>query len=151
MSKSPSPRRRWHRGLWLLVAGTACAVILVVVAISTRGFGLVDETKPPTKASVAQQRCEPEVIKRLASPSTAKLSDIETASTALDPDSTDLFSLLEDPLKGVDHSRITVWNVSGVVEVQTELGGAIEDPFNCRAYFIDDDLAHTLVLFDHGH
>jgi hypothetical protein len=94
---------------------------------------------------------EPEVLNRLAEPSTAKLSNVEVASTVLDPDSKDLFSLLDDPLKGVDHSRITVWNVSGVVDAPNALGATMHDPFSCRAYFIDGNLAHTLVLFDHDH
>jgi hypothetical protein len=99
----------------------------------------------------AQDRCEPEVLNRLAEPSTAKLSNVEVASTVLDPDSKDLFSLLDDPLKGVDHSRITVWNVSGVVDAPNAFGATMHDPFSCRAYFIDGNLAHTLVLFDHDH
>jgi hypothetical protein len=87
----------------------------------------------------------------LAEPSTAKLSNVEVASTVLDPDSKDLFSLLDDPLKGVDHSRITVLNVSGVVDAPNASGSTMHDPFSCRAYFIDGNLAHTLVLFDHDH
>ena len=45
--------------------------------------------------------------------------------------------------------------VSGVrvyVDVNGDAFGAtIHDPFSCRAYFIDGNLAHTLVLFDHDH
>jgi hypothetical protein len=126
-------------------------MILVMTAVATRGFGLVNLDEPTSKARIAQDRCEPEVMNRLASPSTAKLSNVDTASSVLDPDSKDLFSLLDDPLKGVDHSRITVWNVSGVVDAQNAFGATIHDPFSCRAYFIDDNLAHTLVLFDHDH
>jgi hypothetical protein len=43
-------------------------------------------------------------------------------------------------------------NVSGVVDVNGDAFGAtMHDPFSCRAYFIDGNLAHTLVLFDHDH
>ena len=151
MSSSAPPSRNPGKRAWWIVIALASAAILVVVAISTRGFGLAETSEPPSKASVARQHCEPEVANRLASPATANLSQIETASAELDPDSKDLFSLLENPLKGVDHTRITVWNVTGVVQVQTESGAMLHDPFSCRAYFIDDDLAHTLVLFDREH
>ena len=151
MSSSPLPQPKRKKWMWLVAAATASAVIVVVIAASTRGFGLVSTDEAPSKASIAREHCEPEVFSRLASPSTAKLSQIETASNQLDPDSKDLFSLLEDPLQGVDYSRITVWNVSGIVEAQTESGTTLHDPFSCRAYFIDDTLAQTLVLFDHDH
>ena len=108
-------------------------VILAVIAVATRGFGLANSADRPSKELAAQDRCESDVLKRLASPSTAKLSNVEVASTVLDPDSKDLFSLLDDPLKGVDHSRITVLNVSGVVDVNGDAFGAtIHDPFSCR-------------------
>ena len=127
-------------------------MVLAVIAIVTRGFGLANSTDPTSKELTAQDRCESDVLKQLASPSTAKLSNVEVASTDLDPDTKDLFSLLDDPLKGVDHSRITVLNVSGVVDVTGDAFGAtIHDPFSCRAYFIDGNLANTLVLFDHDH
>lgn len=83
--------------------------------------------------------------------SAAKLSNVRTAASDLDPDSRDMFPLLDEPLKGVEHSRITVWNVSGVVDAPSEVGTTIHDPFTCRAYFIDDTLANTLVVFDHDH
>jgi hypothetical protein len=142
----------------LIAAVAGCVVILAVIAVIaviavvTRGFGLANSTDRTSKEVTAQERCEPEVLNRLAEPSTAKLSNVEVARTALDPDSKDLFSLLDDPLKGVDHSRITVLNVSGVVDVNgNAFGDTIHDPFSCRAYFIDGNLAHTLVLFDHDH
>ena len=136
----------------MIATGAACVVILAVIAVATRGFGLADSTDRPSKELAAQNRCESDVLKQLASPSTAKLSNVEAASTVLDPDSKDLFSLLDDPLKGVEHSRITVLNVSGVVDVNGDAFGAtMHDPFSCRAYFIDGNLAHTLVLFDRDH
>jgi hypothetical protein len=152
MGSSPLTPRKNRRRAWLIAAGAACVVILAVIAVATRGFGLVKATDRPSKELAAQDRCESDVLKQLASPSTAKLSNVGVASTVLDPDSKDLFSLLDDPLKGVDHSRITVLNVSGVVDVNGDAFGAtIHDPFSCRAYFIDGNLAHTLVLFDHDH
>jgi hypothetical protein len=127
-------------------------VIVAVIAVATRGFGLANSADRPSKEDTAQDRCESDVLKRLAEPATVKLSNIEVASTDLDPDSKDLFSLLDDPLKGVNHSRITVLNVTGVVDVNGDaFGEAIHDPFSCRAYFIDGNLSNTLVLFDHDH
>lgn len=149
-SSGPTPRRYTTRA-WLIAAVAGCVVILVVTAVATRGFGLADSTDRTSNERTAQDRCEPEVLKRLAEPSTAKLSSVETASTVLDPESKDLFSLLDEPLKGVDHSRITVWNVSGVVDAPNAFGAMLHDPFSCRAYFIDGNLVHTLVLFDHDH
>jgi len=78
-------------------------------------------------------------------------SEIRTDRGLATRHSKDLFALLDDPLKRVDHSRITVWNVSGVVDAPNAFGAMIHDPFSCRAYFIDGNLAHTLVLFDHDH
>jgi hypothetical protein len=152
MSSSPPTPRKYTTRAWFIAAAAGCVVILVVVtAVVTRGFGLANSTDRTSNERTAQDRCEPEVMNRLAEPSTAKLSNVEVASTALDPDSKDLFSLLDEPLKGVDHSRITVWNVSGVVDTPNAFGAMMHDPFSCRAYFIDGNLAHTLVLFDHDH
>lgn len=151
MGSSPLTPRKYKRRAWLIAAAAVCVVILAVIAVATRGFGLADSTERPSKERTAQDRCEPDVLNRLAEPSTAKLSNVEVASTVLDPDSKDLFSLLDDPLKGVDHSRITVLNVSGVVDAPNASGSTMHDPFSCRAYFIDGNLAHTLVLFDHDH
>lgn len=152
MGSSPPTPRKNRRRVWLIAAGAVCVVILAVIAVATRGFGLLDSTDHPSKELTAKDRCESEVLKRLASPSTAKLSNVEVASAALDPDSKDLFSLLDESLKGVDHSRIAVLNVSGFVDVAGDAFGAtIHDPFSCRAYFVDGNLANTLVLFDHDH
>jgi hypothetical protein len=152
MGSSPLTRRKNRRRAWLIAAGAACVVILAVIAVATRGFGFANSMDRPSKELTAQDRCESDVLKRLVAPSTAKLSNVEVASTVLDPDSKDLFSLLDDPLKGVDHSRIAILNVSGFVDVNGDaFGASIHDPFSCRAYFIDGNLAHTLVLFDHDH
>jgi hypothetical protein len=151
MGSSPLTPRKYKSRAWLIAAAAVCIVILAVIVVATRGFGLANSTDSTSNERTAQDRCEPEVLNRLAEPSTAKLSNVEVASTVLDPDSKDLFSLLDDPLKGVDHSRITVWNVSGVVDAPNAFGATMHDPFSCRAYFIDGNLAHTLVLFDHDH
>ena len=64
----------------------------------------------------------------------------------------DLFSLFSGGrLNGVDHSRISVQSVEGVVVAPNEVGGTLHDPFTCRAYFVDGDLVDTLVVFDHDH
>ena len=136
---------------WLVAVAAGCALVLGVAAVMTNGFGLISSDEPPSKERTAQDRCEKEVLNRVVSPSLAKLSNVETATSVLDPDSKDLFSLLGDSLKGVDHSRIAVWNVSGVVDVPNEVGGMIHDPFSCRAYFVDGNLADTLVVFEHDH
>lgn len=132
--------------LWLL----ACALILgvvAVIAVRTHGFGLVD-----TAEREVQDRCETDVRGKLVTPATAKLTDVESKLGDLEPDSRDLFPLTTDePLKGVEHSRITVWNVSGTVDAQTESGSTIHDPFVCRAYFVDGNLADTLVVFEREH
>ena len=152
MGSSPLTPRKDKRRAWLIAAAAACVVILAVTVVATRGFGLAHSPDRTSNERTAQDRCEPEVLNRLAESSTAKLSNVEVASTVLDPDSKDLFSLLDAPLQGVDHSRITVLNVSGVVDVNGDAFGAtIHDPFSCRAYFVDGNLAHTLVLFDHDH
>ena len=145
-----TPRERRAR-VWLVVAVVVCAVILAVTGLLTSGFGLIDSPGGTSDEQTAQERCESDVLSRLASPATAKLSNVKTASTALDPDSKDLFSLLDEPLKGVDHSRIAVLNASGVVDATNESGDTIHDPFSCRAYFVDGELVQTLVLFDHDH
>lgn len=124
---------------------------LAVIAVKTHGFGLVGPA-PRQAQDVARDRCEADVRKQLAAPATAKLSDVRAVAGALEADGRDMFALMTDePLKGVDHARITVWNVSGTVDAQAEVGGTIHDPFTCRAYFVDGNLADTLVLFDHAH
>ena len=101
---------------------------------------------------MAQDRCQSDVLGQLLEPESAQLSDVRTETSSLEADGKDLFSItLEEPLKGVDTSRITVLNVSGVVNATNEFGYTIQDPFDCRAYFVDGSLQHTLVLFDHGH
>lgn len=136
----------------LLAAAAMCGAILAGIAIATRGFGLIDSTSLDTRERAAQQRCERDVVARLVAPSTAKLSDVTVTSAQLDPEVMDLFSLLDGgPLNGVDHSRISVRSVEGVVEAPNEVGGTLHDPFTCRAYFVDGDLVDTLVVFDHDH
>lgn len=136
----------------LFAAAAMCGAILAVIAITTRGFGLIEATSVDTRESAAQQRCERDVEGRLVAPSTAKLSDVTVTSAQLDPEVMDLFSLSSGgPLNDVDHSRISVRSVEGVVEAPNEVGGTLHDPFTCRAYFVDGDLADTLVVFDHDH
>lgn len=132
--------------LWL----QACALVVgavAVIAVRTHGFGLVG-----TAEREAQNRCETDVRAKLVAPTTAQLIDVESKLSDLEPESRDLFPLTTDePLKGVEHSRITVWNVSGTVDAQTESGSTIHDPFVCRAYFVDGHLADTLVVFEREH
>jgi hypothetical protein len=132
----------------LVVVGAA----VVAVAIATGGLRLWRSDADPTAEQSAQDRCEADVLKRLVSASTAHLSDLRTEPSALDSDGKDQFSLtLEEPLKGVDTSRINVLNVSGVVNAPSEVGTTLQEHFDCRAYFVDGSLVHTLVLFEHEH
>ncbi|GAA2777805.1 MULTISPECIES: hypothetical protein [Mycolicibacterium] len=127
--------------------------VVVAIAISTGTLRLwsSDNTGPIAEQS-AEDRCQSEVLKRVVSASTAHLSQVHTEASSLDVDGRDQFSLtLEEPLKGVDKSRITVLNVSGVVNAPTEVGSTLQDHFDCRAYFVDGSLVHTLVLFEHDH
>lgn len=136
----------------LLGAAVMCGAVLAGVAVTTRGFGLIDSPSVDASVRAAQERCERDVVARLVAPSTAKITDVSVTSAPLDPEVMDLFSLVSGgPLDGVDHSRISVRSVQGVVEVPNEVGGTLHDPFTCRAYFIDGDLADTLVVFDHDH
>jgi hypothetical protein len=145
-ARGPSKRRT---RVWFIAVSVAALATAAVVVIAVMNH---DSAPGTSKERAAQERCESEVLKRLASPSAAKLSNVSSAQSVLDPDSRDLFSLmLNEPLKGVDTSRITVWEVSGVVNVQSEVGTTMHDPFTCRAYFVDDNLADTLVLFEHDH
>ncbi|MDX1878039.1 hypothetical protein SBE55_09435 [Mycolicibacterium sp. 141076] len=122
-----------------------------MIAMKTHGFGLA-RPEPQLAQDVARDRCQADVRKQLASPDSAQLSDVRSVAGTLETDGQDMFPLMTDePLTGVDHSRITVWNVSGMVDAKAEAGGTIRDPFTCRAYFVDGNLADTLVLFDHAH
>ncbi|MEV0670341.1 hypothetical protein [Mycobacterium sp. NPDC050441] len=148
--RNQTPANRPRVRLWVL----ACALILgvvVVVAVKTHGFGLVNAAER-TAERAAEERCATDVRGKLVSPATAELSDVKSELGDLEADSRDLFPLTTDqPLKGVEHSRITVWNVSGIVDAQTEAGSTIHDPFTCRAYFVDGNLADTLVVFEREH
>jgi len=143
-----------HRRRRLLVIAAACVLLLAVLAVigvRTHGFGLMGP-EPRAAQDVARDRCQADVRKQLASPDSAQLSGVRSVAGALETDGQDMFPLMMDkPLKGVDRSRITVWNVSGTIDAKAEAGGTIHDPFTCRAYFVDGNLADTLVLFDHAH
>jgi hypothetical protein len=154
MTKHNSGDRNSHRRrLFVTAALIAAGVIIVAVAMSTDLLRLGKHGEAAASAEqLAADRCQSEVLKRLVSPSTAHLSAIRTEKASLDVDGRDQFPLtLEEPLKGVDQSRITILNVSGVVNAPTEVGTTLEDHFDCRAYFVDGSLAHTLVLFEHEH
>ena len=137
-----------------LVIGAVCVLagaVLAMIAMKTHGFGLA-RPEPQLAQDVARDRCQADVRKQLASADSAQLSYLRSVAGTLETDGQDMFPLMTDePLKGVDHSRITVWNVSGMVDAKAEAGGTIRDPFTCRAYFVDGNLADTLVLFDHAH
>lgn len=133
----------------MIAAGMSAAIVIAVV---TSFLAVRDsEESAPSEGDAAQQRCEVDVVNRLASPSTAQISEINATSDVLDADSRDLFSLLEPPLKGIDQSRIRVWNVAGVVNSENDFGDSMRTPFTCRVYFLDGNLMRTLVLLDHHH
>ena len=88
----------------------------------------------------------------MVSPDNATISELRAEPSTLDVDGRDFSSLTaSEPLKGIDTSRISVLNVSGVANAPSEVGSTISDRFDCRAYFVDGTLAHTLVVFDHAH
>lgn len=136
----------------LLAVAAICGALLAAAAITTRDFGSSDSPSVDTAEQAAQQRCERDVASRMVTPSTAKVSDVTVTDAQLDPEVMDLFALLSGgSLHGIDHARISVLSVGGVVEVPSEVGGALRDPFTCRAYFVDGGLVDTLVVFDHDH
>lgn len=145
--RSGSRRRLW----W------AAALIGVAAAVAvTIGTGVLrpgqSGDSPLSAEQAAQQRCQAEVMKKLVSPDTATISELHTQTSTLDAEGRDFSSLnASEPLKGVDASRITVLNVSGVANAPSQVGTTIADRFDCRAYFVDGALAHTLVVFDHSH
>ena len=153
MSSQQGDRRRGRGRLLLMAVLALGGAAIVAVAVATGGLRLWNSGKSVSSDErSAQERCESDVTQRLASPSTAGLADVRTETSSLDVDGLDLFSLTtSEPLKGVDKVRITVLNVSGVVNAQSEVGSTIQDRFDCRAYFVDGSLAHTLVVFDHAH
>lgn len=139
-------RKRFVFTATLIAANIVIGIAGTITLLTTRS------TRSESITEIAQQRCQNEVLKRLMSPSSATLSEVHAQASQLDRDGQDLFPLtLEDPLKNVDISRITVINVSGMVNAPSEIGSTIRDHFNCRAYFVDATLAHTLVLIDETH
>jgi hypothetical protein len=153
MSKQDADQPAGRRRLLLTGALVTLGAVAVAVALSVGALRLPgSQPSGPSAESSAQQRCESDVTKRLAAPDKAHLSQVRTEDSSLDLEGRDLFPVtLEEPLKGVDTSRITVLNVSGVVNAQTEVESTIQDHFTCRAYFVDGALAHTLVVFDEKH
>lgn len=146
--QEPHRRRLLITASLVTIGAAAAAIAISPGAPERRGTGAAK----PTADQVAEDRCRTDVLERLVSSSTAQLSDVRAEPSTLDAAGRDLFPLtLEEPLKGVDPSRISVLNVSGVVNAPSEVGSTLHDPFDCRAYFVDGTLAHTLVLFDHEH
>lgn len=137
----------------LIAALIAVGAAVVAVAVATGALRLGHSAdSAPSAEQLAQQRCQAKVLKRLISPDKATISDVHTETSTLDVDGRDFSSLnTSEPLKGIDVSRITVLNVAGVANAPSEVGSTIQDHFDCRAYFVDGALAHTLVVFDHGH
>ncbi len=144
---SGSRRRLWWAvGLIALAGAIAALVGTGVLRLGKSG------DSPQSAEHAAQQRCQAEVVKRLVSPDKATIAELHTQTSTLDSDGRDFSSLnTNENLKGVDTSRITVLNVAGVVNAPSEVGTTISDHFDCRAYFVDGSLVHTLVVFDHAH
>lgn len=153
MGNDHGDRPASRRPLLLLAAMIAVGAAAVAIAVATGALRLgMSADSVPTSAQLAQQRCESEVLKRLVAPDTATISDVRTETSTLDVEGRDFSSLAaSEPLKGIDTSRISVLNVSGVANAPSEVGTTIQDRFDCRAYFVDSALVHTLVVFDHGH
>ena len=150
MNKQQPGHQRGRRRLLVMGVLMVCGAAAVAVAVDTGTLRLPGSATSAQRS--AQKRCESDVTSRLAAPNKARLADVRTENSTLDLDGRDLFPItLEEPLKGVDATRITVLNVSGVVNAQTEVGSTIQDHFNCRAYFVDGSLEHTLVVFEESH
>lgn len=131
------------------MSGTRLLLIAVVALFIGLLIGNAFATRAAPNHRVAQERCETDVLARLPSPESAKLDEVTVQESQLDPETTDLSALSRDSLKGVDRSGITVRTVSGVVKAPNAFGDTLNDPFTCRAYFVDDKLVETLVVFDH--
>lgn len=143
----PESRCRLLSTALLVVAGAA----LGGVAVTAGGPHEITDS-PLSAEHLALKQCQVDVLKRLVSPASASLAEMDTQPSTLDTEGKDLFPLtLEEPLKGINVARIAVLNVSGVVNAPSEIGAAIQDHFECRAYFVDGSLVHTLVVFDHSH
>ena len=142
-----------RRPLLVIAALVAVGTAMFAVAVATGVLRLGRSAdSAPTSEQFAQQRCQSDVLNRLVSPDKATISDLHTETSALDVDGRDFSSLTaSEPLKGIDATRISVLNVSGVANAPSEVGTMIQDHFDCRAYFVDGALAHALVVFDHGH
>ena len=142
-----------RRPLLVTAALIAVGAALVAIAVATGALRLGRVADSALSAEqLAQQRCQSDVLKRLVSPDKATISDVHTETSTLDVEGRDFSSLnASEPLKGIDASRISVLNVSGVANAPSEVATTIQDHFDCRAYFVDGALAHTLVVFDHGH
>jgi hypothetical protein len=153
MGNHHGDRHASRRPLLVTAALIALGAALVAIAFATGALRLGKSAdSAPSAEQLAQQRCQADVLKRLVSPDKATISDVYTETSTLDVDGRDFSSLAaSEPLKGIDASRISVLNVSGVVNAPSEVGTTIQDHFDCRAYFVDGTLAHTLVVFDHGH
>lgn len=138
---------------WLVAAVIAGAAVIVGVAMGTGALRVgSSRDSAATAEQSARQRCESEVRKRLMSHDKATVTDLRTEAASLDIQARDLSSVTASPaLKDVDPARITVLNVSGVVNAPSQVGSVLHDRFDCRAYFVDGNLAHTLVVFDHDH
>jgi len=151
---NPNGDRRENRRPWLIAAtlvGVGAALMGVALATGTLRLNRSTDSTPSAER-LAQQRCEADILKRLVTPEKATISDVHVENSTLDDQGRDFSSLTaSEPLKGVDRSRISVLNVAGVANSPSEVGSTISDRFDCRAYFIDGKLAHTLVVFDHGH
>ena len=147
--ESPSKRGSLLGTVALIGGGAALAAIAVGSGVAHVGKS---GDAPLTAEQSAQQRCEADVMTRLVSSDKATISDVRIETSALDTDGRDFSSLTaSEPLKNVDPTRITVINVAGAANAPSEVGTTIADHFDCRAYFVDGALAHTLVVFDHGH
>ena len=142
-----------RRALLWTASLIAVGAAVVAIAVATGALRLGKSADPaPTAEQLAQQRCQSEVLKRLVSPDNATISELRAEPSTLDVDGRDFSSLTaSEPLKGIDTSRISVLNVSGVANAPSKVGSTISDRFDCRAYFVDGMLAHTLVVFDHAH
>ncbi len=98
------------------------AVLALGAAVLAGALIAMREPERDPYQLAAQQRCEQDVLGRLAAPSTGTLSEVAVSPSELDPEITDLSTLSRETLAGVDRSRITVLAVSGTVAAPNAFG-----------------------------
>lgn len=135
----------------LIAALIAVGAAMVAIVVATGALQLGKTTdSAPTAEQLAQQRCQAEVLERLVAPDKATISDAQTQPST--PTSMAEISprwLPATNSRASTPSRISVLNVSGVPTHPVR--PAPRSTIASTVAPIDGALAHTLIVFDHGH